>query len=155
VNIYASKAREILTDIKGQNVVFEQDTHQGEQGIGIGSFTAHTGSANWYTNWETGVYTGDDFPRTFVFQIDGTSSGNQIGQASFKFSRDGGVSWGSAGCTTETNWVPIEHGLCVRWEAVGLGSLQLGFGDSFSVRCVPLNIPVKSGNIRYVTFKRG
>lgn len=154
ITIFKTRAQDIYSDIKGQNVVFDEDVTQGEQGIGMGSFTSKTGLANWFTNWETGVYTGDDFPRTFVFKIDGTTVGNGIGESTFKWSNDNGVTWSSETQDTDTDWIPIQSGLFVRFEQVGTGS-QLGYGDTFIVKCVPLNIPVKSGNVRYITWKRG
>lgn len=155
ISTYITRAREILSDIKNQNVVFETDIYQGESGIGVGSFTAKAGLANWYTNWETGVYQGSDFSRNYVIQIDGTTAGQQIGTATFKYSNDNGVTWATMGVPTNTNWTDVENGLWMRWEAVGTSTAQLSIGDSFSVRCVPINIPVKSGGLRQITFRRG
>jgi hypothetical protein len=154
INVYINQAQAILKDIRDENVVFDEDTYQGEQGIGIGSFVSHSGAANWFTNWETGIYTGDDFPRTYVFNIVGTGVHGDINESIFRYSNDGGASWQANYATTSTDWLDAGFGLQIRWEQSGTAQ-QLCIGDALAVKCVPLNIPVKSGNIRYITFKRG
>lgn len=154
VNVYNNRAQDTLSDIKGQNVVFDEDYTQGEQGIGIGSWITKTGTVNLFTNWETGHYDGDDFPRVYVIEIDGTALGTLPGDATFKWSNDNGYSWEAEGVSTDTDWVWIENGLMVRWAPVGTVAECL-IGDRFDVPCVPQNIAVKSGNVRFVTFKRG
>jgi hypothetical protein len=154
VNAFKNVADQIVGDIRGQNVVFQDDITTGESGIGVGTFNAKAGSANWFTNWETGIYTGYDFPRTYVIEIDGTTAGSNVGESTFRWSKDNGNTWEEEGRATDDNWVGIDSGLVFRWETVGTG-VQLSYGDRFSVRCIPKNIPQKGGNIRYVTFKRG
>jgi hypothetical protein len=158
INVYRTRAMETLSDIKGQDIIFLDDVSQGEQGIGVGSWTRKNGTVNLFTNWESGTYQGVDWARVYVVEIDATTTGTAIGKANFKWSRDGGVSWVGTLGTTGTNWNYLENGLCVRWEPVLSGTLVsdvCGLGDRFEVTCVPQNIPVKSGNIRFVTWRRG
>ena len=155
INAFKNRADGILASIRGQNVVFDQDITVGESGIGVGTFSSRSGLANLYTNWETGVYTADDYPKNYVITIDGTSEGNSIGSSTFKWSNDGGVSWIAATQYTATTWVDIEDGITIRWEPIGTGTLQCNYGDVFQFRCVPYNITPKSGGIRQVTFLRG
>lgn len=154
ITVFFQNSKELMEDIRHQNYVFDEDTTEGESGIGIGSWTVKNGSCAMYTNWEAGVYYGDDFPRTYVIEINGTTAGNAIGQPTFHWSRDGGYSFGSS-ATTATHWVGIENGLAVRWEAVGTGTMQVEYGDRFAVKCVPQNVPTKSGQVKHTTFMRG
>lgn len=154
ITTYLRRATETLSDIRGQNVVFIDDVTQGESGIGVGSFVTHTGAAQWFSNWETGFYRAADYPKVFVIQIDGTGGGGQIGSSTFKWSKDGGVSFEMATQTTSTYWTSIDSGLCVRWQPIGTGQ-QLFIGDRFDIPCIPTNVPVKSGGIRHITFMRG
>jgi len=154
INAFKNNADQIIADIRGQNVVFQDDITSGESGIGIGTFTAKSGAAQWFSNWETGVFTGYDYPRTYIVEIDGTTAGNGIGSSTFKWSKNNGVSWEEEGRATDHDWVGLDSGLMVRWETRGTG-VQLPMGDRFAVLCTPTNIPQKGGNIRFVTFKRG
>jgi hypothetical protein len=154
INTYLTRANEILSDIREQKAVFADDTTQGESGIGIGTYVTHSGAANWYTNWETGFYWASDFAKTYSIVIDGTTGGNSIGDSTYKWSKNGGVSFEETGQTTATTWTEVEAGLFIRWEPNGTSN-QLEYGDRFDVRCVPSNIAVKSGGVRPVTFGRG
>lgn len=154
VRVYLSRANDIYTDIKSQRVVFTDDITQGESGIGQGTFVSRTGVANLYTNWETGFYRAADFAKTYSIQIDGTTDGNNIGQSTFKWSKDGGISFVGTNVDTGTTWIELEAGLSVRWEPIGTG-VQTSLGDRFDVRCIPANVGVKAGGVRNVTFGRG
>lgn len=155
INVFLSRAKDIYSDIRQQNVVFDEDITQGESGIHFGTFVTKTGTANWYNNWENGVYKGSDYPRVYSIVIDGTTDGNVIGSATFKWSRDGGISFAAIQQTTGTQWIDLEDGIKFRWGAVGTTASQLGYGDRYDFKVVPLNVPVKGGGVRYVTFKRG
>lgn len=159
VNVYMNRAQELVAAIRGQDVVFDEDYTQGEQGIGVGSWVSREGTCNLFTNWETGHYDGDDFPRNYVTEIDGTTLGNLIGSSTFRWSMDGGVTWEEEGKATDTDWVWLVNGVMVRWEPITVGTsvatFQCSIGDRFSFKCVPQNIPVKSGQARFVTFRRG
>jgi hypothetical protein len=157
INVYKRRAEEVYSDIEKQNVVFWDEITQGEQGIGIGSWATKAGTVNLFTNWEIGFYTGDAYPKTYVVEIDGTTGGNVIGSATFKWSDNGGYTFATTSATTATNWIGLEAGLEIRWEpAFGYtGTLQLEYGDRFVINCVPQNVPVKGGGIRHAEFRRG
>lgn len=156
INAFKNRADGILANIRSQNVVFDQDITVGESGIGVGTWTGtRAGAANLYTNWEIGKYLADDYPKTYVVIIDGTTEGNTIGDSTFKWSNDNGVSWIAATQSTATTWVDLEDGVYVRWEPIGTGTLQCSYGDTFAFRCVPYNVTPKSGGIRQVRFMRG
>jgi hypothetical protein len=159
INVYRTRAMEFYSDIKGQDAVFTDDVSQGESGIGIGSWVTHTGSARIYTNYSAGFYWGADYPRVYVVVIDATSAGTLIGQSTFKWSNDHGLSYAITGVTTSTSWISLENGLSVRWEpfvsGTVVGTLDCQIGDRYDILCIPQNVPVKSGNIRFTTFKRG
>lgn len=155
INAFKNTADSMIVSLRKQHAIFLDDTSYGESGIGIGSFTAKTGLANWYTNWETGFYEASDYPKNYIVQIDGTSEGNSVGDSTYKWSKNGGFTWEDEGIDTGTSWQELESGLAVRWETVGTGTLQLAIGDRFEVRCVPQNVPQKGGGIKFTTFKRG
>lgn len=155
ITVYQNNANDLMGDIRNSRVVFDEDVTQGESGISIGTWWTKNGTASMYTNWETGVYQASDFPRTYVIKINSTSAGNEIGQPTFTWSRDGGYSYTGSSATTATHWVGVEGGLAVRWEAVGTGTMQIAYGDLYAVRCVPMNIPTKAGQVKFTTFKRG
>lgn len=154
IRVYLNRANDIYSDIKNMRVVFADDITQGESGIGQGTFVSRSGMANWYTNWETGYYRASDFAKTYSVRIDGTLSGNSIGQSTFKWSKDGGASFIGTSIVTATTWTELEEGLKIRFEPIGTGN-QLEFGDRFDIRCVPMNIQAKSGQVRNVYFRRG
>lgn len=155
IRVYYSRANETIGDIRGQNVVFTDDITYGEAGIGVGTWATKAGQANLYTNWEQGFYTWDGWTKNYVIQIDGTTAGNVIGSSTFKWSSDGGFSWEKTEQSTGTAWIEVEYGLQIRWEPYPSGTLQTSYGDRYEVRCTPVNVPQKSGNVRYVTFGRG
>jgi hypothetical protein len=159
VNVYLNRSQDIVSAIRGEDVVFGNDFTQGEQGIGVGSWVGRAGTVNMFTNWETGHYAGDDFPRWYVVEIDGTVLGNSVGSSTFKWSKNGGLTWEEEGRMTDVAWVHLAHGAMVRWEPIISGTtmatFQCAIGDRFGFRCVPQNIPVKAGQVRFVTFRRG
>lgn len=155
INAFKNTADGMIVALRKQQAIFADDTSYGEAGIGIGTFTSKTGVANWYSNWETGFYRASDYPKTYVVQIDGTTSGNVIGSATFKWSKNGAFTWEDELQETSSEWVELEDGLAIRWENVGTGTMQLSVGDRFEVRCTPQNVPQKGGGLRFTTFKRG
>lgn len=79
---------------------------------GDGSATMETG----------GTYSGSTH-LVYVVEIDSVGGGAEVGQATFKWSDDGGSTWDASGVTTDSVWVTLNNGVTVRWTS--------GTGDDF------------------------
>lgn len=139
MSMYKTDIERIETDVNEGNIVFRADTSLGERGIQPPSIATKTGVATFYNNWDRGEpYEDDEYPRTFVVEIDGTSEGNDIGDATFKWSLDAGVTWEEEDLDTSTSWVSLHWNCKIRWSPdTGTGN-QLEAGDRWTWRCVPL-----------------
>jgi len=61
----------------------------------------------------------------YAVKIDSVTAGTGIGQATFKWSEDGGESWEAAGIATSADIVSLSHGVNVKFTSVG--------GDDFAL----------------------
>ena len=132
--------------IKGE--VPLQDGNVPRFGIGTSVYgSSNLGSAQFFNNSDGyfGPYSGTDFKRQFVIQIDGTGTDNQINGASFKWSRDGGYSWDATAQLCNTNWDgtlgKLVDNVFVRWENTGSGTLgQLFINDKWTFYTYPTHL---------------
>jgi len=70
----------------------------------------------------SGVYTGSAIQQTWTVQIDSIAAGPEVGQATFRWSLDGGVTWEAQGLLT---W-KLASGAVTKNPAVGTGIMTLG-----------------------------
>ncbi len=131
--------------IKGE--VPLQDGNVPRFGIGTSSSgTSNIGSALFYNNSDGyfGPYTGTDFKRQFVIEIDGTGTNNEISGASFKWSRDGGFTWDKTNQSCNTDWDgtlgKLVNNIFVRWEPKNGTSNQLFIGDRWTFYTYPTHL---------------
>jgi hypothetical protein len=152
---FGSRCDWILSSILSGNIVLDTDTTN--KGIGIPAKIAQTGWATFYSNWNDGFYRGSDFPKTYRIKVTGTLNGNEIGQARYSISSDGGYSWWSSDALTGTTWCDIEDGLEVRWEPGTLTGTrkQIEYGDEWSILCTPASVSSIAAGVRFRSFKVG
>jgi len=152
---FGSRCDRIVFDIMEGNIVLDTDTTN--KGIGAPQKVVQVGLANFYTNWDSGYYQASDRPKTFRFKIAGTTDGNEIGQAKFSCSDDGGYSWGSIYFPTSIDWTDVASGLKIRWEPISLTGTfkQLELGDEWQVQCIPYEISSINADAKFKTFGRG
>ena len=139
--------------IREGDVVFETDTTN--KGIGYPIRVTGSSIAKFYSNWDTGFYQASDYPKEYHFKIYGTLNGTNPGQAIFRYSKDGGVSYLSNDITTGTDWIAIDKGLEVRWGVIVGTSAQLAINDEWSITCIPVNTISTGMSSNFKTFKRG
>jgi len=154
---FATRANEIFNDIIAGKVVLDTDTTN--RGIGypvkVGTIV---GVATFHSNWDSGFYTASDYPKIFRIKISGTTEGSAIGQAYFQISEDDGYSYDATESATGTTWISIKSGLNVRWEPAATlygTQAQLSLGDTWQIRCVPMNVESINSMSRFKTFRRG
>lgn len=150
IKYFGDVSTSIFNEISSGNIVLDESVSRMESGIGkpsaIGTVTSE---ALFYTNWrgEIAEYSGSDFERKYIIQIDGTLAGTNIGQAKYKFSRDGySFDSNNANLTTGTGWTHIENNIYVRWESNAGTAPELVQGDAWEFTCVPKRYPVKSAD---------
>ncbi|MEW6613948.1 MAG: hypothetical protein AB1401_00530 [Thermodesulfobacteriota bacterium] len=86
-----------------------------------GVFAEQLGSA---TVQNGGVYSGN-IDRQFVVEIDSVAGGKEVGQATFKWSDTGGVTWNETGVLTQTDPYLMSYGVTVKFTT--------GSGDDFEL----------------------
>lgn len=179
---YITTRKEIRDMIAEGEIIFEEEISVGELGVGAplvvskgtdskgdvdSNWDGYSGQVAWHEQTElrpafrqiwgvTKGYQGEDFPRWYHIKIDGTSSGNEIEEASFKWSMDGGISWEETGITTDDDWIYLDWGVFVRF-TFSAGTSHLNMNDEWKFYCVPQRITAQ-GNKRIVKtreFQRG
>ena len=153
---FGDDAESLRLDIISGNIVFRDEVSVSESGIQPPAVVTRNGNATFYNNYNRDIYTGGDFERTFVIEIDGTNSGNEIGKATFRWSYDGGVTWEDEDVDTGTAWVELTYNVQVRWEPSGTAN-EIELGDRWQFRCIPEDIPSygESSQVRARNFYRG
>ena len=146
IEYFKNKAESIWDSIRsGETTIsyFEPISKNGISKPTVGS--SNKGSAIFHNNWEGfgSYYTGTDFERTFVVQIIGTGTNNDIAHGTYKWSRDGGFTWeGSSVCNTEWTAGSVGYlvsGVYIRWENGGTGTNnQVYIGNRWTFSCKPL-----------------
>mgnify|MGYP005815880829 CR=1 FL=1 len=82
-------------------------------------------------------YAGQDFPRTWVVEIDAEGA---IGTSTYKWSKNGGMKYEATGVKTHEAWDHLEDNVWVRWEPDSVGSNFNDVTDRWTFRCVPQEI---------------
>lgn len=98
-------------------------------GVIGGIYAEQFGSANAVNG---GLYSGDE-DLGYVVEIDSVSAGNEIGQATMRWSDDDGVTWSATGVTTSTDPYEISNGVTFQFTA-GTGN-DFELGDKWSFIC--------------------
>lgn len=160
VSYFKTRAVDIEKAIVDGGLALDVDTTMEESGIGFAyaGGTAGTSPALFYNNKEYGgIYDHDHWEGRFIVQIDSTAGGNDIGKATFKWSRDGGHSYEDTEVLTSTNWTSLMSGIKVRWHPVGTTTDQLHTNDWWYFDVIPMNKKAKGyKNVAKVkTFARG
>ncbi|MBW2062653.1 MAG: hypothetical protein JRI95_13980 [Deltaproteobacteria bacterium] len=73
----------------------------------------------------TGDYSGQ-VDREYVVEIDSVSSGYEIGQATFKWSDNGGSTWNQQGITTTASYYTLNHNVQIKWTGATGHDFELG-----------------------------
>ncbi len=158
---FKESAKEIIQDVEDGSIVGLDETSLGEQGISAPTST-QTGVATFYNNFDdpSSPYTGEGVQRTYKIQIDSVSSGSSIGLATYKWSKDGGVSWEESSQSTGTSWDSLENNIRICWQpytSLAGTQVQLALNDYWTFVCTPTN-KVAYGNKKYAKqrfFSRG
>ncbi|MBW1709935.1 MAG: hypothetical protein JRG97_15310 [Deltaproteobacteria bacterium] len=64
--------------------------------------------------------------RQYVVEIDGVSFGYEIGQATFKWSDNGGLTWNQQGVTTVSSFYTLSHNVQIKWTAGNGYDFEIG-----------------------------
>jgi hypothetical protein len=158
ITIFGSRAKDLEYQITDRGLVLNVDVTMEESGIGFAYAGGTSGVATFTNNKEFGgIYTDDSWEGRIIVQIDGTTAGNNIGESTFKWSRDGGVSYEVTAIDTATNWIRLFEGIDVRWYPASGTNNQLDYGDWWYFDVVPKTKKTKvAPNVaRFRTFARG
>jgi len=158
IKSFADFAKEIEDGIVEGNLILDIDISAEESGIGHVYVGGTSGSAYIENNrLYGGAYRSTDYKGRVVVQIDGTSGGNTIGKATFKWSKDGGYSYEDTGITTSTAWISLFDGVKIRFVNVGTNTDQLQLDDWWYFDVIPVNMPTKrhKGIVNVKYFGRG
>src|SRR5574341_367225 len=151
IQSFWESAEKIMADIADGNIILETQISAAEKGISEpAKGTANAGISIFFTNSDGygGYFSGVDFRRTWKVQIDGTSGGNGIGNATFKWSKDNGQTWEETGQETGTGWEYLEQNVYIRWEhGTGTGN-QCGMSDFWTFETVPTRLR-QQANVKY------
>jgi len=155
IQIFKERADKIEEDLVEGGLSISVDTTMEETGIGYpyAGGTATTSVATFLNNKEYGgIYTNDYWEGRVIVQIDGTDSGNYIGKATFKWSKDGGHSYEDTLVDTSTYFKELCDGICVRWHPTGTSAIQVDVNDWWYFDIVPKTKKVKFYK-NYITVK--
>jgi hypothetical protein len=148
--IWASKiwweGTQIYEDLRKRSILLEHQRSPFESGIGTPAVVATTGSAIFHTNWEGygGYFTGTDFRQDWVVEIMGTGTANDIINGTYRWSRDGGISWLGTDGTSGTDWIHLGSHVYIRWEYQGGTEGQVEIGDKWSFSTWPMYLDVQA-----------
>jgi len=157
IMIFGEDAKAIEASIFEGRLPLDIDITAEESGIGHVAIGATSGTCTFYNNRNYGgVYNGD-YDTTYVIQIDSVAAGNDIGKATFKWSRDGGMNFEETGQDTGTQWIGIERGVKVRWQPGSHSGNQLEANDWWSFDVVSQSRQTRQypDVITVKTFERG
>jgi len=136
----------MMRDIVDGNLILEIGIGAAEKGIGEPAKGAtNSGQALFFTNFDGyfGRLTDASHKRSWILQIDATTSGNNIGQATYKWSMDNGFTWEEETITTGTDWDNLAYNVHIRFQH-GTGTAnQLNFGDRWTWTTVPERLKQK------------
>lgn len=151
---FGSRGLNIFTDIMNNKIILDIETTN--KGIGYPEIVAHTGVAQFFSNWDSGYYTASDYKKTFHFKITSVSEGSSFGQAKFKTSFDDGFTYNSDEVYVGTEWINVSNGLSIRWSPVSSGTnAQFATNDEWKVQCIPMNVVSAGYPSRFKQFKVG
>lgn len=114
---FRKEADRIYKNISNKVYNFSRDISVGEAGVGIATKVAGGTRAQMDTNWRGGVGSGfqdDSYERDWVVTVVGTGTAGEIGECSFTWSNNGGVSVIGTR-TTGLDWQELGSGVYVRF----------------------------------------
>jgi hypothetical protein len=141
ISLYRDDVYRQLEAIGSRNIILSEQTSMVESGIGgVTVGTANVGSALMHSDrfGYKGVYQGEEFPRHFAIEIDGTGANSDISDSTFKWSADNGVTWTKTGVSCATGWIELVDNAHIRWERVGATTNQVIYADRWTFTCTPL-----------------
>ena len=132
----------IRDEIEMGNIIFSDQLATGQYGLTPPSTATQRGMAVFHNsyNMEPFPYLGADYTRSYRIVIDGTSAGNGVGQSTFKWSNDNGVSFSELRVSTGTSWTELEDNVNIRWEAARSltgTQKQIEYGDEWYFNAIP------------------
>jgi len=171
INIFGTLAMRYARIVKEGGAIFAEDIDAGELGIGMPELVGALGSntrGTFFNNWRGFPYpdsfsnsrqlnnslrrggrsskqgfTGSDFPRTWIVQID-TAGG--IGTATYKWSMNGGKDYEDTTVLTDEDWEELEDNVWIRWSPDDQGSNAFTVGDKWKFQTVPEHIRRQYGS---------
>lgn len=149
--LWASKiyweGTQIYEDLRDRSTILEHQRSPFESGVGTAQADSGTaGSASFHTNWEGygGYYSGTDYKRDWIVEITGTGTSDDITQGTYRWSRDGGVSWLGTDGTTGTDWIDLGSNVYIRWNYAGGTTEQIAIGDKWTFSTWPKYLKVQA-----------
>lgn len=140
---FKEEAGSIYRKFQNKEFNFDRDYSVSESGIGLATKVAGTRPAQMETNWRGGIGTGFQdytFERDWKVVITGTGTAGESDEGTFKWSRDGGLSFATA-YPTNFNWQHLQDGVYVRFHrGTSTGSINLyAVNDEWNFKTFPRN----------------
>ena len=129
---FRKEADRIYKAILNKEYNFDRDYSVSEGGIGLATKVVGTSNGQMETNWRGGVGDGfydSSYERDWVVRMVGTGTAGEIGECSFVWSRNGGIS-NDGTFTTSLEWQELGSGVYIRFHR---GTYEGGTINLFAV----------------------
>jgi hypothetical protein len=145
-----------LDAVGSRTIILTEQTSAVESGIGPVTAGTNTGSAVMHSDryGYNGHYTGEEYPRDFVVEIDVVGTDADVDNSTFRWSPDGGITWSNTGVACSLGWIALVDNANIRWARVGGTTDQVAVGDRWSFTCTPLRKAI-AGQPRRARSHRG
>lgn len=113
---FKKRANEKWEEFRTRKVVLNKQSGPGKVGIQPGTKIAGTLAGQMESNWEGygNGFSGADFPRTWRIEMLGTGSSGTLGEGTYRWSKNNGVTWEGTQLTTE-DWTFLQDEVYIRF----------------------------------------
>lgn len=113
---YKKQANEIWDKFRTKKITISRLTSPGEAGIQPGTKVSGTLYGDMENNWEGygDGFRGADYPRTWRVEMFGTGTAGEVGEGTYRWSKNGGISWEGTNYTS-LDWTLLDDEVYVRF----------------------------------------
>jgi len=102
---FRKRAMDTLKEIEDGKITFRRDISPSETGISVPVHSVGSSLGNFHNNWDRSygqMFSGSDYPRTWVIEITGTGTSGNLAESTFRYSNDNEITWGTSTTTSGT-----------------------------------------------------
>lgn len=129
---FKQQAGSLYKNVEKKAYAFTREYSPAEGGIGLATKVAGTRPAQMETNWRGGIgegFSDSTYDRTWVVKVTGTGTAGEIGEATFVWSKNGGLSYDGT-LFSSLDYQHLDLGVYVRFH---LGTYTAGTATLFAV----------------------